>query len=353
MNNNNYLFCDRPFSWIDITTIERKGNCYLCCPAWLNKPIGNLYSQSLNDVWNSEAAIEIRESILDGSFRFCNSSLCPFYINQRYPVYSIDEDLLKSKITKLSFGPKIINFAYDRSCNLFCPSCRTQIEIENANKDVILEINEKIKNQLLPQAEFINLCGMGDPFGSPFMKKWLCSLNFKDIENLKAIYMQTNGMLFTSNNWNAIDKDVRAKIYMVEISIDAATEETYNLNRPGGNFKKLLENLKFISELRKQKQIQRVDISMVVQKNNYQEMKSFVELGLSYNFDSIYFSKIINWDTFSDEDIKYRRVFDRNHPEYKEFLNELNDDIFQLEQVNLGNFLSDNRIKYRCNKGKK
>lgn len=348
MKKYSNLFCTKPFTWLEVGSFPHKGDCYLCCPGWVNMPIGNLYTQSVKEVWNSENAQKIRGAILDGSFKYCNDKLCPALINRTDTVVEIKNIrhkiwryIMQEQVTKLPFGPKRIHSAFDRSCNIYCPSCRKEPEVEIDEKPVILAINQRIKEELLPDAYSLRFSGTGDPFGSPYQREWLRSLREKDVKNLSKILLHTNGMLWTRKNWEAIDKDVRSKITSAEISIDAATYETYAINRCGGDFNKLLKNLEFISNLRKEGRVRYVKISMVVQANNYKEMKAFVKLGRKFDFSSVYFSQLTNWGTYSDEDYKKRAVCSPDHPKYEQFREILHDDIFKSEDVYMGN-LADN-----------
>jgi hypothetical protein len=88
---NRRLFCSNPFEWFEITQLNGRGGVYLCCPSWLDTPIGNLQYQSVNEIWNGEKAREIRRSILDGSFRYCNRSRCSFLQKESGPVKRIEE----------------------------------------------------------------------------------------------------------------------------------------------------------------------------------------------------------------------------------------------------------------------
>ena len=77
MSDNDRLFCSKPFKWFEVSRGQREGDVFACCPSWLDTPMGNLDDSSVAEVWNSTAAVAIRESILDGSFRFCSRERCP------------------------------------------------------------------------------------------------------------------------------------------------------------------------------------------------------------------------------------------------------------------------------------
>lgn len=344
MPKNNRLFCSRPFEWFEVTNLNGRGEAYLCCPSWLDTPIGNLKDQSAEEIWNGKKAQEIRHSILDGSFKYCNRSRCPFLQTISGPVEKVQDvkdenfkEVIEKNLTILSYGPKKINCSYDQSCNISCPSCRTEIIIESKNKQQIMKIQNKIQNEALKDADFLYITGSGDPFGSPFFRKWLQTMKKEDMPNLKDIHLHTNGLLWTPKMWGTISKDIQELITSTEISIDAATSETYSINRRGGIYEKLLENLEFISTLRKNGPLKFVTISMVVQENNFREMPDFVRLGKHFNFDTVYFSKISNWGTFSEKEFRNRAVCSPNHPKYSELVDLLKNEIFKEPVVYLGN----------------
>ena len=350
MLDNKQLFCSRPFRWFEVTQVNEIGEVFMCCPSWLDTPIGNLKYQLVEDVWNGKKAQELRRSILDGSFKYCNHSRCPFLHTLSEPVQKFkdvrDEELklvIEKKLVILPYGPREINCSYDMSCNLSCPSCRTKIIVEREKKKQILEVQRRIQNEALRDAYFLYIAGSGDPFGSPFFRKWLQTIKREDMPNLKKMHLHTNAQLLTSKMWSTIPKDIQALVKSMEISIDAASSHTYSVNRRGGSFERLLANLEFISTLRKTGPLEWVGISMVVQENNFAEMPDFVRLGKRFNFDTIYFSRLVNWGTFTEEEFTRRAVHLSTHPRHREFLDVLKNKIFDEPLVYLGN-LTDMRL---------
>ena len=65
------LFCKKPFEQIYISEAYVK-----TCP-WTNLILGNLLETPIEVLWTNEKAEAIRESIKDGSFRFCRKEECP------------------------------------------------------------------------------------------------------------------------------------------------------------------------------------------------------------------------------------------------------------------------------------
>ena len=344
MRPRHHIFCSKPFEWFEITQLNDRGGVYLCCPSWLDTCIGNIRHASVDEIWNGEKAQNIRASILDGSFRYCDFKTCAYLQTRSGPVQNIQavtdpklQDVIRKKLTRLPYGPGKIICTYDQSCNLSCPTCRKGIIVETESRHEIHAIENKIRKQALHQAELLYITGSGDPFGSPFFRKWLQSMRRQEMPNLKGICLHTNGILWTPDVWDTIPKNIQSLVTAAEISIDAATLEIYALNRRGGDFSRLLENLSFISSLRKKGPLKSVKVSMVVQENNFSSMPEFVQLGKRFRFDQVCFGQLLNWGTFSDNEFMKRAVHIPDHPEHKAFLAVLKADIFNDPIADLGN----------------
>lgn len=342
--NGKQLFCSKPFEWFEVTQLNDRGGTYLCCPSWLATTVGNLQNQSVDEIWNGEKAQDIRRSILDGSFKHCNHSRCAFLQTESGPVQPIDEvadpdlrTVIDQQLTELPYGPKKIICTYDQSCNLSCPSCRSQVIVETDHEAEILNIQDKLKSEALKDADYLHITGSGDPFGSPYFRQWLQTMKREEMPKLKQLHLQSNAQLWSPRMWNTIPEEIRPLITSADIGIDAASPATYSINRRGGTFEQLLRNLEFISTLRKEGPLESLKISMVVQANNFKEMPDFVELGYRYGVDMIYFSQLVNWGTFSDAEFRSRAVHFTPHPLNSEFVNLLKDEIFARSKVNLGN----------------
>jgi len=67
------------------------------------------------------------------------------------------------------------------------------------------------------------------------------------------------------------------------------------------------------------------------------EMPDFVSLGKRLGFDTVYFSQLANWGTYSEEELSNRAIHLPTHPRHSEFVDSLRDEIFDESLVNLGN----------------
>ena len=128
--------------------------------------------------------------------------------------------------------------------------------------------------------------------------------------------------------------NIHQYVKCIEISIDAATKLTYETKvRLGGVWETLIQNLLFLSKL---ESVERVVFSMTVSKNNYKEMYMFWEL-LKPLFEHkkvlvINYRRLVQWGTFTPEELKDLCVFEKDHPLFSDFMKELKR-IHQLPHV--------------------
>jgi hypothetical protein len=317
------FFCTNPFERLESSSRNR---LMFCCPAWLPTPAGSLEDGSAEDVWNSQAAQDIRASIHDGSYRYCSRMHCPKLVDKtlaRVPTIKDPEmkDAWAEKKTVLPTKIKRIALAHDRSCNISCPSCRTKLII--ANKAENTRLDALIDNALLPlmlASRRISMTGSGDPFSSNHFRSVLRRLTA--LPKGPIIDLQTNGLLM-ARSWN--DLGLPGRVGNVLVSIDAAKAETYAVIRRGGDFEDLMENLAFLSALRRENGVDSVRLDFVVQALNYREMPAAAEIMRKFQFDKIKFQMLRSWNTWSAEDFRKNHVGHPGHPEYDDFVQVLQD----------------------------
>jgi sulfatase maturation enzyme AslB (radical SAM superfamily) len=136
-------------------------------------------------------------------------------------------------------------------------------------------------------------------------------------DNIKYSIL-TNGLMF---------KEFHTKVpYVINnlqdlgISIDGATKETYEKLRLGGKWEKIKSNLQSIADS-KHKYDFCLKFHMVVQQDNWWEMKAMAELAESYGVDEIYFNIIQDWNTALDHS---KQTF-MNLKEFKDLRDEVRD----------------------------
>lgn len=293
-------------------TFIQTGEQIVCNPTWCNHP--PLSGDTVKEKFNSPEIKAIRESILDGSYSYCKDS-CPYLKTYREggaPRPFVEKELLGD----LEY-PSHIELCEDNVCNLACPTCRNDFIIETTQQrnsfDEVKVFSDKI--------EFIGATTSGDPLYSKKSFEFLTSLNKKDFPALRMIKLHTNGLLLMQK-WEEMQHLFDNFFVDLNISVDAATKETYDVVRKGGNFDLLLRNLEFIN----QKNLSSLTIWYCVHDLNYREMEdcyNLMESVLSEHEVKYNFFTVERWSQ-TDDLFTRQKVDNLLHPEHREYLNVAN-----------------------------
>jgi hypothetical protein len=235
----NYI-CSVPFNSLEI----HNNICFVCCPSWLPNKV-ELSEIPLKDVYNSEPIIDIRNSILDGSFKYCSKELCPYL--SKLINYGTTSGPLTLKNPNINFKeivenntPNNIIMNFDRTCNYKCPSCRIDLIVEDSGGIKRVEKTiEEIDTYYSANVKTLYITGSGDPFVSVGFRNYLRNFNPKKYPKLQSIHLHTNASMWTKEMWDSVP-NVHKFVTTCEISIDAGTQDTYeNKTRLGGKWNTL------------------------------------------------------------------------------------------------------------------
>lgn len=303
-------YCSFPFMRF---TIEWDGNVSFCCPAYNNNYfIGNIFKDSFEDMWYGEKATEFRKSILDGSYKYCNLDICGEwheFCRFNKEDYPKDENFLHPPF------PQTVNLSYVRSCNVRCKTCRDVLDVETKEQTKCFdEVADKIVH-ICKNADLIYLNGGGELFTSNHLKHVVNKLT--DTYPLLEFQVHSNGLLFDEKHIK--DFGLENKIHRIEISVHAATKKTYEKIVRGGHWKQIIKNLKYLSKISKEQDID-FTLIFVAHSLNYKEMPKFVKLGNKLGA-RVAFWKYRNWpNTKMGEEYERYTCWDPTHPEYKKFI---------------------------------
>ena len=317
-------FCPMPFTHL---ATGYKGDAFVCCcPAWVPFAVGNvLEAPSADAVWNSDVAAEIRRSVHDGDFSYCSRTLCSYIAAQKLPLKAeITDPLLRRYIDERSVVleevPQLVELNHDPTCNLACPSCRT--EIITATTEEQDTYAESARRVILPLLRKVNglsyISGGGEAFASKHYRSILAALNRTEYPDL-YLYLITNGQLATAERWRQFP-DLLEMIDILSVSIDAARAETYERLRRPGKWPSLMKNLELIAEMRRSGSIRRFQINFVVQEENYREIPEFIELGARLGVDSIWLQRVTNYGAYVESAFAKADVTSSLHPQHEELL---------------------------------
>ncbi len=319
-------FCNRPFADVYLAP---NGEVWPC--SWMHYPIGNLYTQDLDEIWNSEEAKRTRESILDGSFAYCRKTSCPFLERGEL------EDLSVEEIEELSIvpkNPKQIFIANDKICNIACTTCRTSLFCPD--KEYKNKIDNVLQN-LLPyinKSNYVNINGNGEFLAN---NSFIQLLNKIEPQNNDfKIGFQTNGILFDEKHWKQFEHLENYNV-RITVTLNSLRKEIYRYL--SGGFDKLdlvIENLKFLSKLRKENKINELQVCMVVQECNYQEIPSYIKKlteNDDFSIDKITLRPVYKWFGMEEETYWFKNILNPLHPYHKEYCKILKDECWNNPKV--------------------
>jgi len=306
-----------PVLWNSVH-VQPGGNVHMCCSVWLRTPVGNVFETPLQDIWRSPEARAMRDLAAEGDYRFCGKIACPAIQRRLFDPATSHSGEWKDEVPAELPAPKRFNLSYDLTCNLSCPSCRSgPIAAKGEELDRIETVTTHVL-ELLKQGERVEVTGSGDPFSSKSFRRLLTSLNPVDFPKLRITIM-TNAQLLRRREWTRF-QHLHGMIDAINVSVDAATAESYRQIRRGGELEDLLPNLAFIGELRAQGAIRHYRLCFVVQQQNYREMPAFVAMAEQYNADNVHFQMLHDWGSIPAAQLRQMRVHVQDHPEHAQFL---------------------------------
>lgn len=311
-------YCLSPFVMIEVTL---NGDVRMCgCGTWMQTTIGNLKKTTLKEMLRSNLAQKIRQSIIDGSYVYCNEKLCGVITNNSLNTIDTVPSNIKALFNDASTFemPHHISFQGDETCNLSCPSCRTHIKKTPAEQQQHqLLVGEIVCNNLFSEATDqkikLEVSGTGEVFASPMLMTFINSIDRSKFPNLE-LDIGTNGLM-CEQNWHRLG-DMQASVKKITVSIDASQANTYEKIRRGGKWQQLLQAMKFLQNKKHHQDIT-LHTRMIVQQQNYREIESFHQMCQQFDVDLVEYSRITNWGTWSHKEFQFHDVFNPEHPEFE------------------------------------
>lgn len=226
--------------------------------------------------------------------------------------------------------PLFLGLGVIGKCNLSCKMCpkhSSLSKIESKNDVMDAQLVEKIISQLgqfspkLKQIEF-------QDYGEPFLYKDI----FKLVDRVARFlpdcrsYITTNGCLLNSE---LIEQILQSKIYFIQFSLDACTESTYNKIRKGGDFSKVITNIKLLVSRRDLLNLKKpfIATNFIILRSNIHELRGYIDLGESLGVDKIGF--VLPFGLFDSDKNEVITLLNEEENEYSNLFlqikNELND----------------------------
>ena len=281
----------------------------------------------LKEIWQSEVFDNVRRSIVEGEYHFCNLEYCPEYKGEQKYFFTLEElqaqypaiaDYVTGATDAYTGGPELVNIAYDTGCNLSCPSCNRHVlpKLPRAQVSSFATSLDQLSDDIF----YIYLAGMGDPFGTPHYYDWFKTVDVSRYKKLREIILNTNGLMWTEQTWSAVPAATRAFVRTAIISIDGASAATYDVNRWPAKWDELVENVGFISSLRRRDEIKMLRAYYVYQANNFHEMPAMVQFCRDNAFDAVFFARIANWKSMPHREYEELDVVNPAHHAHQDYL---------------------------------
>lgn len=150
----------------------------------------------------------------------------------------------KFKKTRLKSLPYLAQIDPTNACNLKCPKCPNRL---NRRKISFMpfEAFKKIIDEMEDYLFSVGVFNMGEPFLNDDIFKMI---KYAESKNIKT-HLNSNMTLINEKN---VDELINSGLRYITMSIDGASQEIYSKYRRGGNFNKLIENIKLIIQKKKE-----------------------------------------------------------------------------------------------------
>jgi len=188
----------------------------------------------------------------------------------------------------------VLSFVY--VCNLQCPNCPyNNSDIRTKYKDALFmpeRIFKKIADECGIYNSYIRISGGGEPMLHPQAVELM---EYAKSKNAR-IGLITNGSRFSEES---LARLIRAQVDMIEFSVDASDEETYNKVRPGGDFNTVVRNVKTAVSIRnREKSNTKIIVSVINQIGvDVEEAKKF----WGAIVDDVQIRKYLTWGYNKDQ----------------------------------------------------
>ena len=213
--------------------------------------------------------------------------------------------------------PPVVMIEPTDVCNLKCPLCPSgNGTLKRAKGFMRLSLFKKIIDEIKEKSFMVVLWNQGEPF-----------LN-KDFYEMISYASQNKLFTMTSTNGNVkidAEKLVQSGLKSLIISLDGATQETYNKYRVNGELSKVIENVKNIVAA-KRKLHSKFPIlrwQFLVMKHNEHEIEKISKLAKKIGVDKLELKSV---QIYSKEDIKN---FLPKNPKYRRY--KIKGDNFELK----------------------
>ncbi|MGA2800758.1 MAG: radical SAM protein [Verrucomicrobiota bacterium] len=147
-------------------------------------------------------------------------------------------------------GVRAARLEVSSKCQLKCPLCPTGMGLNRKGTigwGFLTADNFKKFLTLNPKVRWIELSNYGEMFLNPELAAILCIASQSSIQ-----VSAWNGVNLNNATPDALETVVKYKLRGMTLSIDGASQETYSIYRVGGDFARVIENVRILNQFKKQ-----------------------------------------------------------------------------------------------------
>ena len=305
--------CSFPFN---AAQISMQGDVFVCCPPWCSSySFGNIFKEPFDKIWNGEKAQEFRRQFINNEYKYCKLDLCVKECSEK-----VTPELVVAK-------PKTFIFCYDSLCNVkcvFCRSCQQKQDLTYFDENM-----DGIILNMLENAQNVVLSGVGEALFSPHSRK-LIKRTSELLPNVKFSLI-SNGILCDKNNLEELG--IVNKLLSVTVSLHAIKKTTYDKLVKNGDFDRVMKNLEFLSQLKKEGHLDRFILNFVVTSYNYREMADYIKMAEKLGA-TVGFLELLKLET--NEDVYEKlNIMDEHNPKYNDFVRVMKNPIFRSDKCTI------------------
>lgn len=204
---------------------------------------------------------------------------------------------------RVSSRPTRLDVALTERCNLRCAHCITHAPARTASRQA-REWSPWLIDRLrddFAHAEYLGFVHGGESLVSPQLAPVLEALRQERRGLPTMVHLLTNGILLTAKKAEEL---VQLGVKSIAVSLDGATARTNDGIREGGRFPQIIDNLRDVAKMRRNKQLDvRLGISMVLMAQNLHEVEAMVDLCAELGFDWLKLEEVAPVNAFAQKSL--------------------------------------------------
>lgn len=221
------------------------------------------------------------------------------------------------------------------ACNLRCPLCSNPV-LKRTKGIMTQEMFEAVLTNLDAPIKEITIGLTGEPLINPHVFTFIKKLSSRGIK----CSLPTNGILFDRFSMNEI---FDSGLHHTNIAIDGATEQTYLKYRIGGDFTRLVKNIKALCDEKRRRNAKYPIITMqfLVMKTNEHEIDAIKKLATELQPDRLHLKSAALWTSLTHRERgNLAKEWLPTHDEFSRY----NGDLLITEPVDVCPFAYDNSV---------